>query len=58
MSSKKRVPPVAATKRPSRFDIAPVKAPFSWPKSSLSISSLGIEDRFIAINGFFFRVEL
>jgi hypothetical protein len=34
ISSRKRVPPSACSKRPLRWLIAPVKAPFSWPKSS------------------------
>ncbi|KFE58476.1 hypothetical protein DB31_6275 [Hyalangium minutum] len=35
-SSRKRVPPCAASKAPVRRVSAPVKAPFSWPNSSLS----------------------
>ena len=35
-SSKKSVPPSACLKRPSRRETAPVNAPRSWPKSSLS----------------------
>jgi hypothetical protein len=35
-SSRKMVPPFACSKRPSRREMAPVNAPFSWPKSSLS----------------------
>ena len=35
-SSRKIVPPSASSKRPIRFSVAPVNAPFSWPKSSLS----------------------
>ena len=31
--------------------VAPVKAPFSWPNSSLSISSRGIAAMLIATNG-------
>ena len=43
-------------RRPSRSGracvwIAPVKAPFSWPNSSLSISSSGIAAQFTATNG-------
>ena len=38
ISSRKRVPPSACLKRPSRRATAPVKAPRSWPKSSLSRS--------------------
>jgi len=32
------VPPWASSKRPMRWSLAPVKAPFAWPKSSLSNS--------------------
>ena len=35
-SSRKRVPPSAISIFPLRRNWAPVKAPFSWPKSSLS----------------------
>ena len=35
-SSRSSVPPPAASKRPVRLRSAPVKAPFSWPNSSLS----------------------
>ena len=38
ISSRKRVPPSAAAIRPP-LPTAPVKAPFSWPKSSLARSS-------------------
>ena len=40
-SSKKIVPWPAASKRPWRARIAPVNAPLSWPKSSLSIRDSG-----------------
>ena len=33
--------PSAISKRPLRWAMAPVKAPFSWPKSSLSTSEGG-----------------
>ena len=36
ISSRKRVPPLAYWNRPMRSRSAPVKAPFTWPKSSLS----------------------
>ncbi len=36
------MPPLAASKAPLRSAAAPVKAPFSWPNSSLSTSSEGI----------------
>ena len=35
------VPPLASSKRPRRACPAPVKAPFSWPKSSSSIKESG-----------------
>ena len=38
ISSRKIVPPLASSKRPMRRCDAPVKEPFSCPKSSLSIS--------------------
>ena len=41
ISSRKSVPPSASSKRPMRSWIAPVKAPFSCPKSSLSRSVAG-----------------
>ncbi len=40
-SSRKSVPLSACSKRPMRRTSAPVKAPFSWPKSSLSSSVSG-----------------
>ena len=36
ISSRKRVPPSASSKRPGTRSVAPVKAPFSCPKSSAS----------------------
>ena len=41
ISSRKTVPPLASSKRPACAVSAPVKAPRSWPKSSLSISDPG-----------------
>ena len=38
ISSRKSVPPSASSMRPTRLNRAPVNAPFSWPKSSLSNS--------------------
>ena len=38
ISSRKSVPPSAVSQRPIFWTTAPVKAPFSWPKSSLSSS--------------------
>ena len=39
-SSRKSVEPCACSKRPMRRATAPVNAPFSWPKNSLSMRSL------------------
>ena len=50
-SSRKRVPPSAASKSPTRFRSAPVKAPFSWPKSSLSRRDSGSAAQFTATKG-------
>ena len=41
-SSRKSVPPSACSNLPARSANAPVKDPFMWPNSSLSISSDGI----------------
>ncbi|OIQ63000.1 hypothetical protein GALL_554650 [mine drainage metagenome] len=38
ISSRNSVPPWAISKRPLRMPTAPVKAPFSWPNSSVSSS--------------------
>src|SRR3989440_4451835 len=51
ISSRNSVPPFACSKRPILRAVAPVKAPFSWPNSSLSISSRGIAAILIATNG-------
>ena len=37
IASRSRVPWLANSKRPSRRSVAPVKAPRSWPKNSLSV---------------------
>ena len=42
ISSRKSVPPSASAKKPSRACSAPVKAPFSWPKSSASARFSGM----------------
>ena len=42
ISSRNSVPPWACSNRPWLRETAPVKAPFSWPNSSDSISSRGI----------------
>ena len=41
ISSMKSVPPWACSKTPRRCDVAPVNAPFSWPKSADSSSAGG-----------------
>ena len=41
ISSRKSVPPCASSNWPRRRAAAPEKLPFSWPKSSLSMSSRG-----------------
>ena len=51
ISSRKSVPPAASRKRPGRDSIAPVKAPRSWPNSSLSSSSRGIAAALTATKG-------
>ena len=50
-SSRKIVPPSASSNLPRRSAAAPVNAPFSWPNSSLSISSVGIAAQFTFTNG-------
>ncbi len=45
----KSVPPSAVCKRPFAGAHAPVKAPLSWPKSSLSSKAAGIAAQFRAI---------
>jgi hypothetical protein len=42
ISSRKRVPPLAASKRPFLALTAEVKAPLTWPKSEDSSRSEGI----------------
>ena len=51
ISSRNSVPPSACSNLPARRASAPVKAPFSWPNSSLSISSRGIAAMLTATNG-------
>ncbi len=51
ISSMKRVPPRASSKRPIRCAVAPVNAPFSWPNSSLSISVGGSAATFTLTSG-------
>jgi hypothetical protein len=45
------VPLSASAKRPSRFVVAPVNAPRSCPKNSLSISVPGIAAQFTRTSG-------
>src|SRR5262245_40978184 len=52
ISSRNSVPPSACSNRPRRIACAPVNAPRSWPKSSLSRRSFGIAAVLIAMNGF------
>ncbi len=46
ISSRKSVPPSAAAMRPRRAELAPVNAPRTWPKSSLSSSASGMAPQF------------
>ena len=52
ISSRKSVPPAACSNRPIRRSVAPVKAPFSCPKSSLSSSCGESAAQWTATNGF------
>ena len=51
ISSSSSVPCCATSKHPARRSLAPVKRPFSWPNSSLSISVSGSAAQLIATNG-------
>src|SRR3989441_1024777 len=51
ISSRNSVPPDACSKRPTRRATAPVNAPFSCPKSSLSNKFSGIAAQLTATNG-------
>jgi len=55
ISSRKTVPLSATSNRPALAATAPVKAPFTWPKSSLSRSVSGIAPQLMAMNGFAVR---
>jgi hypothetical protein len=44
ISSRKIVPPCASSNLPRRSATAPVKAPRTWPNSSISISSSGMAE--------------
>ena len=50
-SSRKSVPPLAASKSPTRELMAPLKAPFLWPNSSDSSSVSGSAAQLIDTNG-------
>ena len=50
-SSRKMVPPSASSNLPRRMAAAPVNAPFSWPNSSLSMSSVGMAAQLTFTNG-------
>jgi hypothetical protein len=41
---------MSGLKKPPRSASAPVKAPFTWPKNSASISVSGIAPQFTAMN--------
>ena len=51
ISSMKSVPPLACSNLPLRCLMAEVKAPRSWPNSSLSISSEGMAAQLTSTNG-------
>ena len=51
ISSRNTVPVPATSNRPGLRSIAPVKAPFSWPKSSLSTRFSGMAAQFTATKG-------
>src|SRR5712691_10736603 len=57
ISSRKIVPPSASSKKPAFRSCAPVKAPFSCPNSSLSMSVSGIAEQFTATKGPLARSE-
>ena len=56
-SSSSSVPPLAASKRPGRSWVAPVKAPRACPKSSLSRSVSVMAPQLTAMNGPAARVD-
>ncbi len=51
------MPPWASSKAPLRFTAAPVKAPFSWPNSSLSISCGEMAAQLMGMKGLSARRE-
>ncbi len=58
ISSKKKVPPSASSKSPLREETAPVKAPRTCPKSSLSSSVSLMAAQFTLTKGRWSRIEL
>ena len=50
ISSRKIVPPSAVSNLPRRSATAPVNAPRTWPKSSLSINSSGMAAQLTSTN--------
>ena len=57
ISSKKKVPPLASSKRPWRSLTAPVNAPFTCPNSSLSSSVSEMAAQFTGTKGRVARLE-
>ena len=57
ISSRKRVPPSANSKRPFLEVKAPVNAPFSWPNNSLSNNSAGIAPQLTGTKGPLLRLD-
>ncbi len=57
ISSSSRVPLSAISKKPWRAPTAPVKAPRSWPKSSLSVMPSAMAAALTATNGWRARAE-
>ncbi len=57
ISSSSSVPPLASSNLPMRRATAPVKAPFSWPNSSLSSRSSGMAAQLIEMKGVSARLD-
>ena len=57
ISSRNTVPPSASSKSPFLAVLASVKAPFSWPNSSLSRRVEGTAAQLMATNGFSARAD-
>ncbi len=55
ISSRKMVPPSAASKSPFLLPVAPVKLPFTWPNSSLSSRVSVSAEQFTATKGLSLR---